>query len=151
MGQLLSYNHDEQKRMYVYFFGQVSSFKKQNIIELYSTNNISIKELTDTPNGIVICDILDINTIQPSYETASFENWLDANVEYKESALLSLKNICKLYFGKTVHSRMSSKYRKQVEKWISKKYPNITCKYTDSSYNNIKYKGWRDLQLKNSS
>ena len=47
LGQLLSYNFQEDKELYAYFFGQTSEVKKNCIIELYKSKNVNIKELIE--------------------------------------------------------------------------------------------------------
>jgi hypothetical protein len=54
LGQLLSYNFNDNKSLAAYFFGTVSEQQKQDIITLFHTNNVSVHEFVDTSNGIQI-------------------------------------------------------------------------------------------------
>lgn len=148
MGQLLSYNHDNQKQMCVYFFGHVSPTKKETIIDLYRKNNISIKELIDTPDGISICDILDTNTDIEKIKSKNFQNWLDENIGYKEGGFLKLSDTLELYLGKKISPRLLGKYRKEIEVYIKEKIKNANYEYKQFWIGEQKYKGWMHVQLK---
>ena len=83
-----------------------------------------------------------LKTNEYRQENNEFWTWLDENIEYKEDSVLNLKDICETYLGKSVPSRISSKYKKEIEKWIKSKYSIISEKYRDSTFNGEKVKGW---------
>jgi hypothetical protein len=91
LGQLLSYNFQQDKELYAYFFGNIDSNKKNCIIELYKSKNVNIKEFIDTPLGIEISDVLDLSSennnklvLNKSENNNDFYNWLEENIKYKE-------------------------------------------------------------------
>lgn len=234
LGQLLSYNHNDDKILYVYFFGKVKDEQRTNIIELYRNKGVNICEFEDTPNGIEIKKLLDLKSDDPvlefikttcnlnkqnkglriftnvlwdafqnwEYENKqnsnikqldfykkidkivnydrnkkvridgknsvgwygielkknfdnknSFWTWLDKNVEYSrnEEDYVELKNVCEMYLKKqNIHSKISAKYKMEIEKWIEKTYPNISSCYKrlTISINNIRPRGWNHLKFK---
>jgi P4 family phage/plasmid primase-like protien len=76
-------------------------------------------------------------------------NWLDDNIEYKRDELLQLKDVCILYLGKTkVHSSVSSKYKKEIEKYIKERHPELKWQYDFVWVNERSYRGWKDLAIK---
>jgi P4 family phage/plasmid primase-like protien len=92
---------------------------------------------------------VQVKTNEYRQENNDFYNWLDENVEYKEDGLLQVKHICELYLNKTkIHSKESSKYRKDMEKYIKEKHKNISWEYATVKINDKTYKGWKHLSLK---
>lgn len=80
-------------------------------------------------------------------ENNNFITWVEDNIRLKTDSVLNLKDILQLYLGKSVPSRVSSKYKKELEKYIKSKYPNLCDTYRDTSYNGAKVKGWIGLTL----
>jgi len=152
IGQIISYNHDDQKRMCIYFFGEASISRKEEVRELCLKNNISIKELVDTQNGIVIRDVLDVHNNNNEVVLTKMERfriWLNEHIEYKEDGILKLHEVLKLYFGKIkIHSSVSSKYKIEIEKYLKQKYDDIKWEYGVVTLFDTQYRGWRNLQLK---
>lgn len=152
LGQLLSYNHNDNKSLCAYFFGNVNDNQCEQIIKLYKSKNVSIKKFIDTPDGIVIENVLIQNEDGKEMDNKNSNNrddflcWLDNNIEYKQGSILRLKDVCTMFLDKEIPVRLTSKYKKEIEKWITNNYPNNIN--TNSSYNNIKYKGWLHLHLK---
>lgn len=147
LGQLISYKQsDSEKLLEVYFFGTYNK-NKDSIIELFKQNNISVYELADTPTGIQINEIYKYNH-NSLEETDDFFNWLEENIIYNEDSVVNLKDICKLYFNKDVSKREKTKCRKEIEKWISKKFTNIDSICKDSRFNGVKYNGWKGISFK---
>lgn len=147
LGQLLSYNFRDTKKLSVYFFGAIKQNQKTNVIELFKSKNIEIYEFIDTLQGITINCLLsnEINTNE-----IDFFKWLQDNIIYKENELLQLKDICRLYLNKNdIHSSLSSKYRKEVETFIKKHHENLQWKYGVVKINNKTFNGWKHLCIKN--
>lgn len=145
LGQLLSYNFDENKELYVYFFGQISECKKNSIVELYKSKNMNIKELIDTPDGIEIKNILIIN--EHNNKNTIYE-WLDLHVIRTDNKILNLKQLSELYYGKLTNNHNKNKLKKEIEKWIKTKHKDISSEYQHSKFNNIQFRGWKGLELK---
>jgi hypothetical protein len=82
-----------------------------------------------------------------SNEKDNFVRWLDKNICYKQDSILNLKDACEMYLGKIVPSRISSKYRKEIEEWIKQKFKNVNHIYQDTTFNSQKYKGWLHLSF----
>jgi hypothetical protein len=146
-GQLKSYSiGNPNKKLCAVFFGEIKEERKKDIIDLFIQNNIEVYEFIDN------CDMVRIDNCENKKveETANneknkFERWLDKNICYKEGNILNLKEICEMYLGKIVPSRISSKYRKEIEEWIKQKFKNVNHLYQDTTFNSQKYKGWLDL------
>lgn len=148
LGQLLSYNFKNNKKLCVYFFGTIKDDKKTNIIDLFKSKNIKVYEFIDTLQGIVINCLFNYNNNEKN--KLNFYKWLEQNIIYKENELLQLKDICKLYLNKDdIHSSISSKYLKEVEIYIKEKYKNLKCEYGVVKINNKTFNGWKHLYIKN--
>jgi prophage antirepressor-like protein len=93
------------------------------------------------------------NVFQPS-EVCDFSNWLDENVVYSEdpSDYIELRTICELYLNKHhLGSRISTKYKKEVEKYIKKKHKNVSWKYDQHKIKHndelLRPRGWLNLKF----
>ena len=85
-----------------------------------------------------------------SQENNEFINWCNENIIYKENSILKLSEICELFLGKKVSSRISTKYKKEFEKYIKdhkEQFNYINHLKQDSHYNNQKYNGWLHLSF----
>jgi phage anti-repressor protein len=78
----------------------------------------------------------------------SFHDWLDNFIVSKHDGILNLKDVCELYLGKTVSSRISCRYKTEIENYIKKHYKGVNELYKDTSYNGEKVKGWVGMSLK---
>lgn len=83
-------------------------------------------------------------------ENNDFYNWLEENVEENEDELLQLKTICEMYLNKTskIHSSLTTKYKKEVEKYVKEKYKLLKWEHGVVRINNISYNGWKHLSIK---
>jgi prophage antirepressor-like protein len=130
--------------------------------------NISKDELLDKLNENLGTDYDIVNNMEsvenqqlqppPLYDT-DFENWLNENIEEKKYGILKLKDACEKYLLNNdsiirlgyLSSKQASLYKIRIEKYLEKKYPYMNpvyCKYKDSTFNGIRYKGWVGFQLK---
>ncbi len=148
LGQLLSYNFRDTKKLLVYFFGTIKDNRKKNILELFRSNNIEVYEFIDNLQGITINCLLS-NEIKTKNEENNFLTWLQNNIVYKENELLQLKDICRLYLNKDdIHSSLASKYRKEIEMFIKKYHENLQWKYGVVKIVNKTFNGWKNLCIK---
>jgi P4 family phage/plasmid primase-like protien len=85
-----------------------------------------------------------LKTNEYRQENNEFFNWLDENLIYKAEAQLTLTDICISYLGKNPAPRVSTKYKKETEKYIKEKYKNINHEYRRFT----NYRGWVHLSLK---
>jgi P4 family phage/plasmid primase-like protien len=93
-------------------------------------------------------DEVKMKTNEYRQENNELFSWLDENIEYQEGSILHTTDLYSAQDNKLSNNK-KGKLRKQVEKWIKEKYPNVKCEYQDTSYDNIKYKGWLHLHIKN--
>jgi P4 family phage/plasmid primase-like protien len=92
---------------------------------------------------------VQIKTNEYRQENNDFYNWLEENIMYKENELLQLREVCQLYLGKIkIHSSVSSKYKKELERYIKEKYSNIKWEYGVVKINDVTYNGWKHLCIK---
>jgi phage/plasmid-associated DNA primase len=93
---------------------------------------------------------VQVKTNEYRQENNDFYNWMDENVEQKIEGVLKLKDVCEMYTGKAkIHTSMSTKYRKEIEKYIKEKYKNVVkWEYRESTINGERYRGWSGLQVK---
>jgi P4 family phage/plasmid primase-like protien len=99
----------------------------------------------------IIPEPIDVKLRTNEYrkENNDFFNWLEENIEYKENELLQLKDVCQIYLCKNkIHSSASSKYKKEIEKWIKEKHKNIKYEYGVVKINDSTFNGWKHLCIK---
>jgi regulator of replication initiation timing len=148
LGQLQSYNFEDDKILCAYFFGNIRPDLRDTVIKLYRSKGISITEIIDLPNGVEFEMVLDMTLPENiPVKKYNFEEWLDKHVKYDDNAVLHLKDLSFLYYKKHVNIHQKNKIRKQIEKWISKKFKNINSTCIQSRHNTIKFFGWRHLRL----
>jgi len=94
---------------------------------------------------------IKINDDLPEYDhnCYNFYSWLEENIMYKENELLQLGETCQFYLNVlNVHSSVSSKYKKELERYIKEKYSNIKWEYGVVKINDVTYNGWKHLCIK---
>jgi P4 family phage/plasmid primase-like protien len=91
---------------------------------------------------------VQLKTNEYRQENSDFYNWLDDNILQQHDGILNLKDVCELFLGKPAPSRISSKYKKEIEKYIKKTFPGLNDQYKDSTWNGMKVKGWIGVALK---
>ena len=92
---------------------------------------------------------MQLKTKEYREENNDFFNWLDENVEYKENGLLKLGETCQLYLNKAkVHSKETSKYKKEIQKYIKARYPNLKWEYGVVKVLEKSYNGWKNITIK---
>jgi P4 family phage/plasmid primase-like protien len=89
-----------------------------------------------------------IKTNEYRQENNPFVTWLEDNIITKEESIINLKDVCFLYFGKEISKREKTKTKKEVEKWISKTYPDLESVCKESRHNGNKYNGWKGFEIK---
>jgi hypothetical protein len=148
-GQLKSYYvGNEDKRLCATFYGEINEEQKQKITELFSQNKIEVYEITESYDGVISLKHLN-EFIKENDEENDFYNWLNKNIVYKENGVLNLTETVSLYLGKEIlHSKELSKYKKDIEKYIKDKYPDLRNEYGRLSINSLRPRGWIHLCLK---
>ena len=92
---------------------------------------------------------VQVKTNEYRQENNDFYSWMDENVEEKTGGILKLKDICELYTGKMkIPSKMSTKFKVEIEKYIKTNFRNLKEKYADSKLNGERYRGWVGLQIR---
>ena len=154
LGQLLSYNFQDNKKMIAYFFGIIKEEQKEKIKKLYHSHNIEIYQFVDEFEFVDNNQFKALSLQKESEEKVTqnydFTYWLDKNIEYKENSILRLSDVCELFLGNKVAPRTANKYRKEIEQWIQiSKYKNhVDFVFQNSTFNNQKFKGWKNLRIK---
>jgi P4 family phage/plasmid primase-like protien len=94
-------------------------------------------------------DEVKMRTNEYRQENSEFEAWLSENVEYSPNSSFELKDICESFLGnQKVHTKTSSKYKKQVENWIKVNYPNENHLFSYFYLDKKRYHGWINFRLK---
>lgn len=148
LGQLKSYNHGDSKQLIAALYGDEYK-KKQDVIDLFHSHDISVWELNDSPNGIVIVKHVKEIVEDDGHTVNSindFHKWLDQHLQYKEGSVLKLQETIECFLNKPIPSRHLSIYRNQLENYISYKY-NKNSKYKQFWLNGKKYKGWLHFSI----
>jgi P4 family phage/plasmid primase-like protien len=92
---------------------------------------------------------IQLKTNEYRQENNDFYNWMEENIVYKENELLQLREVCQLYLSKIkIHSSLSSKYKKEIEKYIKEKYKGIKWEYGVVKIADGTYNGWKHLCIK---
>lgn len=100
------------------------------------------KDITE-PNEV------KVKTDEYRQENNDFYNWLCDNITAKPSGLLQVKDVCEIYLGKTkIHSKESTKYRKEIERWLREKHNNVKWEYGLVKIGEVVYRGWKDVGFK---
>ena len=74
--------------------------------------------------------------------------WLENHIVLEEENVLNLKEICEYYYSTTVHSKIASKMRKDVENYLKDKYSEINGNYRDTTFKGMKVRGWIGIKYK---
>jgi len=88
--------------------------------------------------------VFDVNR-----QGSHFYQWLDKNIILQKGSVLRLKDVVTLYTGGKLHPKAASILRLELEMYIKNKYTSIKNKYSDSSFNGERYKGWLNVSLSN--
>lgn len=90
-----------------------------------------------------------LKTNEYRQENNDFYNWLEENVEYKENTILQVKDVVQSYTGKTkIHSSISTKFKKEIEKYVKEKYKQIKWEYDTFRIADKTYKGWKNISMR---
>lgn len=155
-GQLKSYYvGNEDKRLCAAFYGEINEEQKQKITELFSQNKIEVYEITESYDGVISLKHLNEHLnefVKENDEESDFYKWLNENIVYKESGVLNLTETVSLYLGKEIlHSKELSKYKKDIEKYIKEKYPDLRNEYGIITIKDKQFRGWKNLSITNSN
>jgi hypothetical protein len=95
-------------------------------------------------NDIKPIDI-SVNQIRNDYTYM----WLENHIILCENNILNLKELCEYYYSNiSVHSKLASILRKEVELFLKDKYPEITYNFRDTTFKNKKVRGWIGIGYK---
>uniref|UniRef100_A0A6C0E0Q1 Uncharacterized protein n=1 Tax=viral metagenome TaxID=1070528 RepID=A0A6C0E0Q1_9ZZZZ len=142
LGQLQAYNHKDNKKLVAAFFGDTTTSKKLDIIQLFYDSFIDVWELCDFDFGVKIIKH------KVESDNDSFKEWLHEHVIYNQDSIVALKDICFSYCQKELYKKDKAKLRMQIEIWISRTFPMVQSKCMESRFNGVKYYGWKGLKLK---
>jgi P4 family phage/plasmid primase-like protien len=96
-------------------------------------------------------DEVKMKTNEYRQENNEFFNWMNENIIYSEKYedYVELKSICELFLDKVkISSKTSSKYKKEIEKYIKEKIPNIQYEYKQLGYSSdLRPRGWANLKI----
>jgi P4 family phage/plasmid primase-like protien len=77
------------------------------------------------------------------------ESWLDDNIIFSEGNILNVKELHAMMFpNQKIANVKKNKITKEVEAWITRRFPNIDSVCKESQYNSTRYKGWVHLGFK---
>ena len=84
-------------------------------------------------------------------ENNEFYNWMDENIKSssKVDDYIELKTICELFLDKIkIPPKVSSKYKKEIEKYIKEKFPRVDPNYRQLRISESQRpRGWTNLKL----
>jgi P4 family phage/plasmid primase-like protien len=93
---------------------------------------------------------VQVKTNEYRQENNDFYNWLEENLEYKENEILQINDVCQIYLNKLkIHSSISSKYRKEIEKYLKERYRNtVKWEYGVVKIGDKCCRGWKNIYIK---
>lgn len=151
LGQLKSYNHNDNKQLIVAFFGEYKD--KNKIIELFHANEIEVWDLIKTQETI--------NIKKHEKYKDDFRTWLERNIQYSQYSYdyIELNKVCLMYGLKPANkqlipSRISNTYKIQIENYIKENFPYIEWKYDQKRTKDkdgkktLRPRGWLYLKFK---
>lgn len=92
--------------------------------------------------GITEPEEVKVRTNEYKHTNNTLELWLDENIEYKEDNILHAKDFFTLYSPKQLQPAKKTKMIKEIDTWITMRFPNIESQYRNSQYNHTRYRGW---------
>ena len=100
-------------------------------------------------------DEVKIKTNEYRQENNDFYNWMDENIIYSENPnkYIELKQVGELYYGtnKKINSRILTKLKVQIEKYIKEKYKDIDHNYEKKTITingeTKRIRSWINLEL----
>jgi P4 family phage/plasmid primase-like protien len=93
---------------------------------------------------------IKVKTNEYRQENNEFYSWLDQNIQLSnnETDFIELKTICELFLEKQkIPSKTSSKYRKEVEKYIKEHFKSIKWEFDQFRVDNLRVRGWQFLKF----
>ena len=108
-----------------------------------SSNAVPMEGVQESYNSVQAPE----TRVPGSEEKKRIQNWLNDNVERKDSALLKLKDVCFALYKRDMNTHSKSKVKKEIEEWIKSNHPMLKWELQDSRYQNEKYRGWCHLSL----
>jgi phage anti-repressor protein len=86
------------------------------------------------------------------HQNTEFNNWLSENIEYCENEVMKLKDVVETFLGRAVKNECEkSKYKKDVELFVKRKYEHIKHEYGKVRDNQNTTYGWKHLALTHAS
>jgi len=121
----------------------------QNIFNSQSINSIDKEIFINIDKFSTLQNTPSRDQDQQLLKDNQFYQWLDKNVILQKGSVLRLKDVVSLYAGRKLHPKAASILRLELEMYIKNKYTSIKSKYSDSSFNGERYKGWLNVSLSN--
>jgi hypothetical protein len=152
LGQLLSYNFNDNKSLAAFFYGSVKEEQKQNIIQLFVSKNVSVYEFIDDIDGIKINTLYDCTIKEEILETQeqNFEKWICDKIYFCENSYMNLEEICSAFLGKNnINTHSKFKYKIIIENFIKNNIKNVKYNYGVIKIENKTFKGWKHLMFYN--
>uniref|UniRef100_A0A6C0E1K8 Uncharacterized protein n=1 Tax=viral metagenome TaxID=1070528 RepID=A0A6C0E1K8_9ZZZZ len=157
LGQLQAYNHNDDKKLIAAFFGDTTSSKRENVIDLFRKFDIEVWQLHDFDYGVriekfkietqpILCDTVNM---QHSIMDTNLFDWFKKRIIYKDRSFMRLKSILICYYDRydLIGVKSKAKFRKDVESYIQKKYPDIVNTCGKFTINGSSAQGWWNLSL----
>jgi hypothetical protein len=141
---------------HIKIFQKIRSFQRDEIekikFELKQKEHFLNKVSNDLDSEDELLASMKFNSILKDTESfdINFFNWLNNHLEESNgNDHVNLNDLCKLYLNKNIiHPRLASKYKKEMEKYIKKKYPHIPWECKQHYIENTRPRGWFYLKLK---
>lgn len=144
VGQLNAYNSElRRKKRCAVFFGSYGQKKKEEVVELLSSQGIEVFEVSFDSGE------LQFSTVYSKKMEDQLLTWFRKNIFEEPRAVLPLKSVCQAYFNGIVGIKTKSKLRKRVERMIAPHFPHVNGTCVRTTVNGEPFQGWFNLTIKN--
>lgn len=116
LGQVISYNHNQHKELYVCFFGSKPGIDINNIIELYKNNNVNIIDIIDNGINIELYYLLDLSI------DSKIEKILKDNILIYKKGFINIRKLQKIFKSKQLNLNLDDIKQKMKNLYNSDYY-----------------------------
>jgi P4 family phage/plasmid primase-like protien len=93
-------------------------------------------------------DEVKMRTNEYRNDNSNLESWLNENIKYNKNSILRLKEVVVEFTGQQKpHTSVSTKVRKEVEKWIKRNHPEETFEMKHTTIAGENVRGWINFSL----
>lgn len=137
VGQLLCYNHNDNKQMIAAFYGDYKD--KTKVIELCHDKGIEVWDLVKSPNDVDIVKHHLPSTLQPN---DNLVEWLNKHIVLQQGSKLEAKVLSQIFFAcqHGICNQSKGAFIKRVELHIKSQFPGVDNKNKVRKNGNLQFR-----------